>query len=107
MQTWNDEQLRAAVAESRNTSQVLRALGLRPEGGNYQTINLRVTELHLDTRHWVRGNRVTASEDALDHVNGDRSENRLGNLRLLCPNCHALTPTYRGRNIRRKRTVNA
>lgn len=35
----------------------------------------------------------------LDHVNGDRCDNRLQNLRLLCPNCHALTPTYRGRNI--------
>lgn len=35
----------------------------------------------------------------LDHVNGRRDDNRLENLRLLCPNCHALTPTYRGRNI--------
>ncbi len=35
----------------------------------------------------------------LDHVNGRRDDNRLGNLRLVCPNCHAQTPTYRGRNI--------
>lgn len=34
----------------------------------------------------------------LDHVNGRRDDNRLGNLRLLCPNCHAQTTTYRGRN---------
>lgn len=33
----------------------------------------------------------------LDHINGDRSDNSLSNLRLLCPNCHAFTPTYRGR----------
>jgi hypothetical protein len=34
----------------------------------------------------------------LDHVNGDRADNRLENLRLLCPNCHSQTKTYCGRN---------
>jgi hypothetical protein len=38
----------------------------------------------------------------LHHVNGNHSDNRLDNLRLLCPNCHALTPTYRGKNISSK-----
>jgi hypothetical protein len=38
----------------------------------------------------------------LHHVNGNRADNRLENLQLLCPNCHALTKTYRGRNIRRR-----
>ena len=35
----------------------------------------------------------------LDHIDGDRLNNLLVNLRLLCPNCHALTSTYRGRNV--------
>lgn len=35
----------------------------------------------------------------LDHIDGNHSNNELTNLRLLCPNCHALTPTYRGKNI--------
>jgi 5-methylcytosine-specific restriction endonuclease McrA len=38
----------------------------------------------------------------LDHISGDRDDNSESNLRLLCPNCHALTPTYKGKNIGRK-----
>lgn len=37
----------------------------------------------------------------LDHVNGDRRDNRLENLRILCPNCHSLQPTHRGLNQKR------
>jgi hypothetical protein len=36
----------------------------------------------------------------LDHINGDRDDNRLENLRVLCPNCHSLKPTHRGRKLR-------
>jgi hypothetical protein len=34
----------------------------------------------------------------LDHVNGINNDNRLVNLRFLCPNCHSQTGTYSGRN---------
>ena len=34
----------------------------------------------------------------LDHINGVHSDNRLENLRVLCPNCHSLQSTHRGKN---------
>jgi hypothetical protein len=34
----------------------------------------------------------------LDHVNGNNMDNRLENLRFLCPNCHTQTDTFNGRN---------
>jgi 5-methylcytosine-specific restriction endonuclease McrA len=40
---------------------------------------------------------------ALHHINGDRLDNRLENLELLCPNCHSQTDTYSGRNGHRRR----
>jgi hypothetical protein len=37
----------------------------------------------------------------LHHINGNRFDNRLSNLLLLCPNCHALTDNYAGRKSKR------
>ena len=34
----------------------------------------------------------------IHHKNGDSRDNRLENLEILCPNCHALTDSYRGKN---------
>jgi len=34
----------------------------------------------------------------LDHIDGDRTNHRLENIRIICPNCHSQTETYRGKN---------
>jgi hypothetical protein len=34
----------------------------------------------------------------LDHINGNRNDNTIENLRILCPNCHTQTPTHSGKN---------
>lgn len=35
----------------------------------------------------------------IDHIDGNPENQAKENLRLICPNCHAQTSTYRGRNI--------
>lgn len=49
-------------------------------------------------REW-RGRQLSL---ALHHINGDRNDNRLVNLELLCPNCHSQTATFSGRNGHRR-----
>ena len=39
----------------------------------------------------------------IEHIDGDWRNNQPGNLTLLCPNCHSLTPTYRALNRGRGR----
>lgn len=41
----------------------------------------------------------------LDHINGNPADNRLENLRFLCPNCHTQTETFGSRNSKQKKGV--
>jgi len=34
----------------------------------------------------------------LEHIDGNRDNNDRSNLKMICPNCHSITPTWRGRN---------
>lgn len=70
------------------------------EGSSYKSSELRVrlikenvflnecSRCHLT--EWM-GDKISLH---LDHINGDNTNNKLENLRILCPNCHSQTPTY-------------
>jgi 5-methylcytosine-specific restriction endonuclease McrA len=75
--------------------------GLHPQ---YQSNKLRLRLLeegifphrcnNCELTDWL-GNSIPLE---LEHIDGNSSNNKLENLELLCPNCHSLTDTYRGKN---------
>jgi hypothetical protein len=38
----------------------------------------------------------------LDHIDGNSNNHLLDNIRIICPNCHSQTETYRARNIKKQ-----
>lgn len=143
------QDVKHAVESNVSIAGVLRALDLKPIGGNYRTIKRLIEKYGIDTSHFTgqgwnvglkfRPNRKITDElifvkDShykcswrlrerykkatginccercgisdwmgqplsfeIHHKNGDNTDNRLGNLVLLCPNCHCQTDNYRGR----------
>jgi hypothetical protein len=78
-------------------------------GSTYQSFKLknRLFRENLKPQRCERCSWAKRTTDGylpleLDHINGDRHDNRLGNLRILCPNCHSLTANHRGRGGRKK-----
>ncbi|MDQ5949197.1 MAG: hypothetical protein QG589_323 [Patescibacteria group bacterium] len=148
---WSEDQLKSAVKNSKSTRNVIKLLGLRPTGGNYDQVKKYIKQANLNTSHftgmaWNKGMKfgenptlslkeILVKESTyqsfklkkrlfsaklkepkcemcgwaqisidgrlpleLDHINGNRHDNRIKNLRVLCPNCHSLQITHRGRN---------
>jgi hypothetical protein len=101
---WTDEALAGAVVECFSMASVLRALGLKVRGANYDTVRRRLLREGNFPHACQICRQSKWMEQAipleLDHIDGDREDNLLENLRLICPNCHAQTVNYRGRNTR-------
>lgn len=40
----------------------------------------------------------------LEHIDGNNKNNERNNLEAICPNCHSLNKTWRGKNVRKNTT---
>lgn len=50
--------------------------------------------------NWNKKNPITGNVPIeLEHIDGNSDNKSLDNLKLLCPNCHSLTPTYKALNV--------
>ncbi len=72
---------------------------------NWQSYN-RIASIkkHLIKLRWNQCERCTLENWLgepinleIHHIDGDRTNNELENLQLLCPNCHSVTPNFRNR----------
>jgi 5-methylcytosine-specific restriction endonuclease McrA len=75
VRTWTDEQLRDAVGKSTNLSDVIRALGLRPAGGNHLSVKKHLARLEVDTSHFNRESQLRGLRAR--HVANDLSSDQV------------------------------
>ena len=89
-----------------------RVAGFFDQGGVYGHVPLHFLSRMLRERYGERCSRCGWAERhpktgkvpvEVEHVDGDWQNNHVDNLTLLCPNCHALTPTFRALNRGRGR----
>ncbi len=154
----NIEQIKTIIKNCKTKTEVLNELGLKNNGGNYNTLTGFIIDNGIDIGHFeiknLKGKKQNLGRDfykdvnnfltenslykstsnlkeklyklnlkqrecemcgqneewfgkkislILDHINGDRHDNRLENLRIVCPNCNATLETHcKGLNLNKK-----
>ena len=108
--TWHDAVQRGAIVTRPRAAPI----------ATYLVAGRRTSRRHVKVRLLAEGLKENRCERcgidswlgeplsmALHHINGDGMDNRLENLAFLCPNCHAQTPNFSGRNRRLRRVAAA
>jgi hypothetical protein len=97
---------RAASKKERSTNQIPLE-GILIDGSTYSRGNLkkRLLKLGLLQNKCYNCDHLPKWDNkplvmVLDHINGKNDDNRIENLRLLCPNCNSQTKTFSGRNVK-------
>jgi 5-methylcytosine-specific restriction endonuclease McrA len=81
------------------TEEILQ--GLHPHFQTYKLKNKMLKEGIMKNECSVCGISMWQGKSLnmqLDHINGNSTDHRLENLRMICPNCHSQTDTFCGKN---------
>lgn len=103
---YNPNQAGKGINKKHNGSKIELNSILEGNHPSYQTNKLRIRLIKEGIkRHECECCGLTKWLDnpislELDHIDGNRNNHKLSNLRILCPNCHSQTSTYRGKNVR-------
>jgi len=102
-ETWNAARRRGAVVARPKAVPLAQLLVVKPEAGGRWNLKRRLLAAGLKEPRCERCGIDDWLDQplafALHHVNGDKCDDRLENLALLCPNCHSQTENFAGRNV--------